>query len=75
LKGRKLRAFVAKFYEKMPKNLIPSDMLVGFFFCCTQPFFSFKNCAAITAKMQCKNILADQQTAAAVFVKKFAILQ
>jgi hypothetical protein len=50
-------------------------MFVGFFFCCTQPFFSFKNCAAITAKMQCKNILADQHTAAAVFVGNFAILQ
>jgi hypothetical protein len=62
-------------FEKMPKNLIPSDMFVGFFFCCTQPFTSLKNCATITAKVQCKNILADQQTAAAVFVGKFAVLQ
>ncbi len=50
-------------------------MFVGFFFCCTQPFTSLKNCATITAKVQCKNILADQQTAAAVFVGKFAVLQ
>ncbi len=44
-------------------------MFFGFFFWCTQPFTSFKNCATVTAKVQCKNILADQQTAAVVLLE------